>query len=185
MNQNSPCSASFGEPKDINYCVPLKQLINEHPSLLAKMAEFNKMVQAFEFDDPNTDWNQAIDQLHEKITLFIFELGPHSDREEDVLFEMMVKYIGREGGPIAVMEYEHASAKLNLKEFMDKVAAINAENKTVSKEDALNLFHHLKIVYLTLTDHFSKEESILFPMAEQILNAEEKQELAEQFAKMP
>lgn len=185
MNQNSPCSAAFGEPKDINYCVPLKQLINEHPSLLAKMAEFNEMVQAFESDDSNTDWNQAIDQLHEKITLFISELEPHSNREEEVLFEMMVKYMGREGGPIAVMEYEHATAKLNLKEFIDKVAAIKAEQSSVSKEMALELFGHIKIVYLTLTEHFMKEESILFPMAEQMLSAEEKQELTDQFAKMP
>lgn len=185
MNQNSPCSAAFGDPKEISYCAPLKQLINEHPSLLAKMADFNEMVQAFEADDSTTDWNLALDQLHEKVTLFISELEPHSNREEDVLFEMMAKHIGREGGPIAVMEYEHATAKLNLKEFFDKVAAIKVGQSSVSKDDALELFRHLKIVYLTLTDHFMKEENILFPMAEQTLNAEEKQELTDQFAKMP
>lgn len=185
MNQNSPCSAAFGDPKEINYCAPLKQLINEHPSLLAKMAEFNEMIKAFEEDDVSNDWIQAVNQLHEKIIIFISELGPHSDREEDVLFEMMVKYVGREGGPIAVMEYEHSTAKLNLKEFIDKVSAIKSETKPVSKEDALDLFSHLKIVYFTLTDHFAKEENILFPMAEKMLSDEEKQELADQFAKMP
>ncbi|MCT8137862.1 hypothetical protein H1D32_08905 [Anaerobacillus sp. CMMVII] len=35
-----------------------------------------------------------------KIKIFIAELEPHSDREEDILFEMMVKYVGREGGPL-------------------------------------------------------------------------------------
>ncbi|WNF35806.1 hemerythrin domain-containing protein [Bacillaceae bacterium IKA-2] len=185
MNQNSPCSAAFGDPQNINYCAPLKQLINEHPSLLAKLAEFNEMVATFEVEDSTNDWNQAIDQLHEKVTLFISELEPHSNREEEVLFEMMVKYMGREGGPIAVMEYEHATAKLNLKEFIDKVAVIKAEQSSASKETALELFRHIKIVYLTLTEHFMKEESILFPMAEQMLSAEEKQELADQFAKMP
>lgn len=185
MFTNSPCSAGFGDPSKINYCAPLQQLINEHPSLLAKMAEFNQMVQRFETDETMQDWNNAIEQLHEKMTIFIAELEPHSDREEDVLFEMMVKYIGREGGPIAVMEYEHNTAKLNLKEFMDKVSAIETEGKTVNKDEALSLFRHLKIVHLTLTDHFMKEENILFPMAEQTLSDEEKEELAVQFSKMP
>jgi regulator of cell morphogenesis and NO signaling len=184
MNHNSPCSAAFGDPKDINYCAPLKQLISEHPSLLAKMAEFNRMVQAFEADVSIENWNDCISQLHEKITAFIAELDPHSNREEDVLFEMMVKYIGREGGPIAVMEYEHNTAKLNLKEFMEKSSAILEENKSVSKVEAENVLRHLKIVYLTLTDHFMKEENILFPMAEQMLSDEEKQQLAEKFSQM-
>ncbi|OIJ10185.1 hypothetical protein BKP35_13835 [Anaerobacillus arseniciselenatis] len=184
MNHNSPCFGGFGDPNEINYCAPLKQLIDEHPSLLAKMAEFNQMVQAFEADDTITDWNNAIDQLHEKLSIFIAELEPHSDREEDVLFEMMVKYIGREGGPIAVMEYEHNTAKLNLKEFMDKVAFIKENEKTITKEEAFDLFRHLKIVYLTLTDHFMKEENILFPMAEKTLSDEEKEELAIQFKKI-
>lgn len=183
MNQHSPCFGGFGDPKEINYCAPLQRLIDEHPSLLAKMAEFNRMVQAFEADQ-TTDLDKAVEQLHEKLSIFIKELEPHSDREEDVLFEMMVKYIGREGGPIAVMEYEHNTAKLNLKEFMDKVAVIKEENKTVSQEDASELFRHLKIVYVTLTDHFMKEENILFPMAEQMLSDEEKEELVVQFEKI-
>jgi regulator of cell morphogenesis and NO signaling len=184
MNHNSPCSAGFGDPKTMNYCAPLKQLINEHPSLLAKMAEFNQMVHNFETNDSIENWNDAINQLHEKITIFIAELEPHSNREEDILFEMMVKYIGREGGPIAVMEYEHNTAKLNLKEFMDKATAVKNANEPISKENALSILRHLKIVYMTLTDHFMKEENILFPMAEQMLSDEEKQELARQFSQM-
>ncbi|OIJ10486.1 hypothetical protein BKP37_18295 [Anaerobacillus alkalilacustris] len=183
MNFNTPCSGAFGDPKEINYSAPLKQLIDEHPSLLAKMAEFNQMIETYEEDD-TTNWTKSVYELHDKITSFITELEPHSNREEDVLFEMMVKYIGREGGPIAVMEYEHSTAKLNLKEFMDKVSVIKEENKEVSKEEAFSLFHHLKIVYMTLTDHFMKEENILFPMAEQMLSDEEKQELIIQFEKI-
>ncbi|UTW69048.1 hemerythrin domain-containing protein [Anaerobacillus sp. HL2] len=98
-----------------------------------------------------------------KIKIFIAELEPHSNREEEVLFEMMVKYIGREGGPIAVMEYEHSTAKLNLKEFFDKVAKINENDKDVTKEEALDLFRHLKIVYMTLTDHFAKRREHSIP----------------------
>ncbi|MCT8137863.1 hypothetical protein H1D32_08910 [Anaerobacillus sp. CMMVII] len=83
-----------------------------------------------------------------------------------------------------MMEYEHNTAKLNLKEFMEKVTVIKEENKNVSKAEALEIFRHIKIVYLTLTDHFMKEENILFPMAEQMLSDDEKVELASQFSQM-
>lgn len=183
MNQNSPCFGGFGDPKQINYCPPLRQLIDEHPSLLAKMAEFHNMVLQFEENGAIDNWNEPIKQLHEKLTVFIAELEPHSDREEDILFEMMVKYIGREGGPIAVMEYEHNTAKLNLREFMEKATHVLQSNKEVTKDEAFAIFRHLKIVYMTLTDHFMKEENILFPMAEQMLSDQEKLDLAEQFSK--
>ncbi len=181
MNHNSPCFGGFGDPKEINFCAPLKQLIDEHPSLLAKMAEFNQMVETFEGSEDPVNWDDAVNQLHEKVAIFIDELDPHSNLEENFLFEMMVKYIGREGGPIAVMEYEHNTAKENLKQFMNKVESIKTEKKSVTKEIALDLFNHLKIVYLTLTDHFMKEENILFPMAENMLSDEDKQILADQF----
>ncbi len=181
MNQKS-CFGGYGDPKEINYCPPLQQLMDEHPSLLAKMAEFNQLVLSYESNETVENWIDAIDQLHNKVTIFVEELEPHSDREEDILFEMMVKYIGREGGPIAVMEYEHNTAKLHLKEFMDKVIRTKESNTIVSKDEALGIFRHLKVVYMTLTDHFMKEENILFPMAEQMLSAEEKQELANKFA---
>ncbi|WP_338151918.1 hypothetical protein [Mesobacillus campisalis] len=37
----------------------------------------------------------------------------------------------------------------------------------------------VKQAYYTLVDHFSKEENVLFPMAERMLTEAEKQELAE------
>ncbi|ADU31038.1 hemerythrin domain-containing protein [Evansella cellulosilytica] len=184
MFANSPCASNFGDPRDINFCAPLKQLFDEHPSLLEKMDEFNKMVISFENGDTKTNWGEAITLLHEKLTVFVAELEPHSDREEDILFEMMVKHIGREGGPIAVMEYEHDTAKKNLKEFFTKVVKITQDHELVTKEKAFELFNHAKIVYTTLTDHFMKEEQILFPMAEKMLSNEEKKELAEKFRQM-
>lgn len=182
MNFTSPCFGSFGQSKNIQYCAPLQQLFDEHPSLLAKMADFYQLTKEYETNDTIEDWNEVINHLHQKINVFVAELEPHSDREEDILFEMMVTYIGRENGPIAVMEYEHNTAKQNLKAFMDKVAVIHAEHKTITQEEALQIMKHLKIVYMTLTDHFMKEEQILFPMAEQMLTAQEKQLLAEKFA---
>ncbi|MDQ0253576.1 hemerythrin-like domain-containing protein [Evansella vedderi] len=184
MNQHSPCAGGFGDLGEIDFCAPLQQLFDEHPPLLAKMAEFKNMVQAFEANDSYTNWNEAVEQLHEKLEIFVAELEPHADREEDILFEMMVKYIGRESGPIAVMEHEHNTAKLHLKYFFEKVASTKSTNETLTREKALEVFQHLKIVYATLTDHFMKEEQVLFPMAEKMLSDEEKEELAVKYKEM-
>lgn len=182
MNFNSPCFGSFGDPKQINYCAPLQQLINEHPSLLEKMADFNQIVLEHE-NKSEENWNKVIEILYDKLTIFIKELEPHSDREENILFEMLVPYIGRETGPIAQMEYEHDLAKKNLKQFIEKTELLNSQQKEMNKQEASELFEHLKTVYTTLTDHFMKEENILFPLAEQTLTDDEKQELEQKFKK--
>ena len=57
--------------------------------------------------------------LHEVID-FSTKLEFHSVREEDYLFRMMEVYIGKNGGPIAVMEYEHEQANGFISEFFEK-----------------------------------------------------------------
>src|SRR5690554_4032469 len=122
MINQSPCS-NLGDPKDIQFCAPLAQLYSEHPSLRAKMSEFNRLANEYEANE-ETVWKDVIQELHEKLEVFVTELDPHSTREEDILFEMMAKHIGRDGGPIAVMEYEHDLAKKNIKEFFQKYDAM-------------------------------------------------------------
>ncbi|MEB3025902.1 hemerythrin domain-containing protein, partial [Parvimonas sp. M13] len=66
------------------------------------------------------------------------------------------------GGPIAVMEYEHEQAKRFLNRFL---------------EDGFP--DYLQSAVEVLLQHFQKEEQVLFPMAQKLLNEEEKQELLE------
>ncbi|WP_257985059.1 hemerythrin domain-containing protein [Bacillus sp. T33-2] len=57
------------------------------------------------------DDRESFKRLPPAVEKFLSDLEPHSEREEGVLFEMMASYIGRESGPIAVMEYEHDQVK--------------------------------------------------------------------------
>lgn len=180
MNQHA-CFGNLGDINDMEFCAPLQQLYNEHPSLLAKMRDLSSMVQQFEAEKETINWYNAITTLRDKLEIFVAELEPHSDREEDILFKMMVKYIGREGGPIAVMEYEHNTAKQHIRLFFEKVLEITSNKVEVSEEKAFELFEHIKEMYTTLTDHFMKEEQILFPMAEKMLSHAEKEQLELQF----
>lgn len=156
----------------------LARLKEEHIPLRAQMDEFYLLAKDIGGDEATSNWADALRHLNEKAQKFISELDPHSIREEDVLFVMMAKYIGREAGPIAVMEYEHDQAKKNLKQFTEKMAAIG---ETVDKAEAKDIASHLMNAYMILTEHFMKEENVLFPMAQQMLTDAEKEELVVKF----
>lgn len=149
----------------------LQQLKNEHPPLLLMLEELLEVCRKVESEVVS---KEAIFQvLIQKVSEFIAELEPHSEREEGVLFSMMEKYIGRESGPIAVMEYEHDQAKGFISTFLDRTK----ENSSLSEEMMFEYVGLIKNAYYTLVDHFAKEEAVLFPMAENFFSEEEKEEL--------
>ncbi|WP_051428410.1 hemerythrin domain-containing protein [Bacillus sp. J33] len=147
----------------------LKQLKEEHPPLLAMLEELLQLSLKIE-ETPDKGF---FEQLTEKVQNFIRVLDPHSEREEGVLFRMMEQYLGKGTGPIAVMEYEHDQAKGYIKAYMD------AAEKPESMSEQEMVFHAgmIKNAYYTLTQHFAKEENVLFPMAENLLSEDEKEEL--------
>lgn len=174
--ESNPLSFACGHmggapvPKE-EWCAALQQLLREHEPLRERMETFYKM--AKEMADGSADAKQ-IRTLYEQVSAFAEVLDPHSEREEGALFPMMAKYIGRESGPIAVMEHEHAMAKEHLKSFLDNARAVTDTDKErvqAMVKDAIE-------AYLILSDHFMKEENVLFPLAHKILGEDEKEELA-------
>ena len=101
---------------------------------------------------------------------FSTNLEFHSAREEDILFRMMEVYLGKNGGPIAVMEYEHEQANGFINTFLSKT-----ENQSLTPEEIIENTNLIKDAYHTLLDHFMKEEQILYPMAEKLFSEEEKE----------
>lgn len=158
-------------------CPALSRLKEEHIPLRTQLEQLFQMTQKIGENVSQDDWREPLQQLKEKAVQFEQELDPHSKREEEFLFPAMAKYIGRETGPIAVMEYEHEQGKKNLQTFMTKVDQITAP---VNAEEAKHIASYMVEAYQILTQHFTKEEHILFPMAENLLSAEEKDQLAKQ-----
>ncbi|WP_416151292.1 hemerythrin domain-containing protein [Salipaludibacillus sp. HK11] len=158
--------------KPFSYCQALTELLEEHPSLRQQMDQFKQTAMQIK---QNGKGNMNLESLYQQMRRFKVDIDLHSAKEEDGLFEMMVSHIGREGGPIAVMEEEHRLAKDHLGSFFKKYS------RNVSEGLAIELAQHVLIVYQTLTDHFMKEEQILFPMAEQMLSTKEKEMLMQQF----
>lgn len=165
----SGCMSAMGGMAPGELSKGLKQLKGEHPPLLAQLEEIFKCTQLIE---EAVDIEKNFSDLISKVNQFKEELDPHSEREEGVLFPMMGAYIGTTSGPIAVMEYEHDQAKMKINAFLEQ--ASSGEHK---KEEIQNLSALIKEAYFILTQHFSKEENVLFPMAERMLSEEEKEEL--------
>lgn len=89
---------------------------------------------------------------------------PHHHKEEQVLFPALEqKGIPNEGGPIGVMLMEHEVKRGHVKELRNA-----AENNEIDK-----IKEHASAIITLLRDHISKENDILYPMAEQVLTPDE------------
>lgn len=163
------CMSVFGGIPTADLSAGLEQLKGEHPSLLKKLEGLKLLTEQIE---KANILEQTFAELKTKVEYFKAELDPHSEREEGVLFPMMGKYIGTVSGPIAVMEYEHEQAKSAIKTFLTK-----SETAQLSIDEMKYLAGFVTNAYNILTEHFSKEEKILFPMAEKMLSEKEKEEL--------
>ncbi|MBU9711482.1 hemerythrin domain-containing protein [Evansella tamaricis] len=166
------CLTSGFQKPDV-YCKALQLLIEEHAPLVKEMNEFYYTASLLAYDPSREDKLELLQKLYKQIELFSFRLEHHSKKEEKYLFKNISSYIGGEGGPVLVMEEEHLVVKDNLTQFLRKFPTICCENK----DDIRDLTHHISIVFHTLTDHFLKEEEILFPLAESLLTNEEKESL--------
>ena len=154
---NEPVTLSAGLLLLENEHEPLREMLESLASLCHTVKEKRRQAASFE-------------QLVVEVNAFLTKLDYHSVREEDYLFRMMEVYIGKNGGPIAVMEYEHERAKGLIKEFINK-----SNDHTQLTTDQMVQYSNLIIdAYHTLLDHFSKEEQVLYPMAERMFTQEEK-----------
>lgn len=172
------CASAMTGGEQTELCGPLARLKREHGPLREQMNEFAQLAAFFGKDDDIADWSMLLSELRAKVQAFAERLEPHSELEEGVLFPMMANHIGRETGPIAVMEYEHDRAKENLRKFLE--LSVPGEAPVLSSQ-AAGIAIYAAAAHEILTDHFLKEENILFPMAENLLSPEEKNLLAERF----
>lgn len=100
----------------------------------------------------------AIEQVHAQAALLAASLGTHAGLEDELLFAALEPYLGSEAGPLAVMRMEHDEIEHSLQRL--------PEIQNLSEAQGL-LLHLVQVAQ----DHFTKEEHVLFPMAQQMLDA--------------
>lgn len=165
------CHSGFGGGS-VTLSEGLQILINEHIPLRSNLETLSSLCKKVEaVEEKEAIFNQLLQEVKD----FNENLSRHSAREEDYLFKMMEKYLGKSGGPIAVMEYEHERAHGFINEFLKNTE----ENSTQANDDMIKNAELIDNAVETLLEHFSKEEQVLYPMAERMFTDEEKELLKE------
>lgn len=85
-------------------------------------------------------------------------LETHLKAEEEILFPAIVES-GGPGGPIQVMEYEHAQMR----------ELLSAMNDSVIQKDAPGFLGNSETLMMLIQQHNMKEEHMLYPMADSCL----------------
>ncbi|WP_235615862.1 hemerythrin domain-containing protein [Brevibacillus reuszeri] len=157
-------------------CPPLQKLKEEHRSLGEKINRLAGLAKELgQSAEPSC--TKRLTELHEIASSFLMELDKHFRCEEERLFPILGGYIGRDMGPIAVMEYEHRQAKEHISLFLRLVE----KGRRNEQEEITTALHHLRISVEILLQHFFKEENVLLPMADHLLSDADKAQLQRLF----
>jgi len=162
--------------KDVSKIVlsaPLQQLQGEHVSLRIDMDQFYEITEEIEFES-GPAVIELFKKLNERVSAFNDKLKAHSKREEIGLFPMMARRLGENDRTIESMEYEHEKAEQHLHDFLTEAAQAG---HTINEIEAQTITVSAVQAHATLTQHFAKEEKMLFPLAEKILSIGEMEEL--------
>lgn len=154
-------------------CAPLQQLKDEHVTLRADMDLFYDLTEEIEYES-GPAVVQLFLKLYPQISAFTDKLKAHSKREEEGLFPMMSRHLGENDKTIAMMEWEHKKAEKHLQDFLTEA---DKAGSTIDENDVPWITVYAVQAHATLIQHFAKEEKMLFPMAENLLQADEKVEL--------
>lgn len=100
----------------------------------------------------------------------------HHGKEEDILFvEFQRATAMGDGGPVAMMLYEHDVGRRYTAEFRAAARRLREGDKGAANDIVDNVFGYVEL----LQQHILKEDEILYPMAEQLLGAEDQQKIDE------
>ncbi len=105
----------------------------------------------------------------------------HHKKEENHLFEeLMVRGVAKEGGPIAVMLDEHEQARALTRSMREAAERWDGGDASARDEVVSSAEEYAAL----LRSHIAKEDQVLFPMAEQVIPAEEQTRLAATFERI-
>lgn len=162
------------EQSNTELSAPLQQLQDEHVLLRAAMNRFYEISEDLEYE-AGPAVRDLFSQLHEQVAAFAKILKAHSRREEEALFPLVSRHLKADDRTIETMEFEHEKAEQHLRDFLEEADRAGA---AIAEGDAKSAAISAVQAHATLTQHFAKEEKMLFPLAQSLLQPAEVEELA-------
>jgi hemerythrin-like domain-containing protein len=152
--------------------LPTDDLMNEHRVI-------ERMLRILTTASDRLEMGQDIDpQLYVDAVDFLKNFADkcHHSKEEKLLFEkMMERGVSGEVGPIAVLMREHQDGRAHIKN-LDKLSY-----EKMSETTKLGLIKASRAYVDLLSKHIQKEDNVLYPLANQILDKEDQIELERGF----
>ena len=109
------------------------------------------------------------------------DLSLHFQREEKALYPLLEKRMGDNTEPVTVMKQEHQRLMKCLNAFTSEVSRMIKEHDTVK---TWNLSSTLQDLRSELSDHMSREERVLFWLAEIHLSKGDRNKVSFELAQM-
>jgi hemerythrin-like domain-containing protein len=150
-----------------------ENLENDHVNILRLIDVMEKMMLA---SSRNTDhFVKTVSLIRE------YADGLHHAKEENLLFPAMVKKgFSSDQGPIAVMLHDHNEGRDYVKGMISGISDYRDGD-----EAALDrIYENMQGYIVLLRNHISKENNILFRMADNAFSENDQQFLLEEFAKV-
>ena len=105
----------------------------------------------------------------------------HHSKEEKLFFPMLVERgVPPQGCPIGGLNHEHEKARALVRALEEQTLAY-AQGKAGATE---GLLETLRAIHDLYQNHIWKEDAMVFPMADKVLSAADKQELTGRFAEV-
>jgi hemerythrin-like domain-containing protein len=133
----------------------------EHRVVLGVLDRFERALEEHRFED-----------LRDPLSFFEERLVLHRRKEEEVLFPALAPHFPPGMGPVACMIEEHRDERVHL----DRLA------EALDLNDAAAVVSHGHAVLQHLRNHIWKEDNILFPMAERLLDRAARERVLAGFA---
>jgi len=147
-----------------------QNLENDHVYILRLIDVMEKMV-----------LNCATDTAHLELVVNLIKTyadGFHHAKEEQVLFPLLEeKGFSKVHGPVAVMLHEHVEGREFVKGISQRIDVYKAGNVSALPE----IYQYMQGYVDLLRDHISKEDNVLFKLADKALSSDEQLELLNKF----
>ena len=141
---------------------PLDELKKDHSSILDQLYSIDKQLGWLESSGPEKV-PRLLSTLSRISEHMWRDLALHIHREERALYPILEKRLGYEAEPVGVMRREH-------QELLDCLTAVKSEiSRMRDDKDSLktwSLSSKLQELRVGLSDHISREERVLFWLAE-------------------
>ncbi|HEY3215840.1 MAG TPA: hemerythrin domain-containing protein [Candidatus Eisenbacteria bacterium] len=171
---------------------PIRRLLDEHRAIMAEVEGLRRATRVLA-ERGEAAVAETLPVLESVGRMMATRLLEHARREDEALFPAVEKALGHAGGPTAVMREEHRRIHAEAARFRETLRELNeiehpaivaqgaALRQMTARGAGADALRDTAEQIIRLLDlHFGKEEDILFPMAREVLSAEELDRVAGQ-----